>query len=453
MSSVICNTKKRRSLKFSSELLIKCALLLIIYMDVVRAYLIDSIVILVFSVLIIIFTSLLHVSKFGYFPLAKDKSIFLLLIFFPALLFSANYSGEFIFKDLFLFFVNPMLYFSFYILLRNKDIVKFIYSLFLLIFLLESAFILIEGLDFLLGFDIHRIGLIEWYIKSDAGRFEHIYLSGNTGEIFQFLPTALGLHGFPHYTAPLYTVSFIILAAALFSKSSRFYPRSNVIQILFLSLGFLCIYLLGVKTHFVTSIISIFIIGVFVNKKILAYFGVIFTLLFSFTVMSDWGMVRYENYKEQIFEGGYRYEGNEKVEEPGRLEVIFNFNEYLIFLDINPVDLLSGVADFNSINTYEGYLFEQKILVYALVLGLPYVLIILGLIIMGISDCIRIYIKSNDLEIKSFSVALGSAVLILLLEMGHFGFTFNYPNFQILFLLLAVISIIRVKNRRCRGKQ
>ena len=88
----------------------------------------------------------------------------------------------------------------------------------------------------MLWFDLHHSDLISWYMKVDPGRFENIvYATGLS--VYEVLPVSLGLHGFPNYTAPIYTVSFVVLLGKVFSKAARTSWRKETMRILFFSLG------------------------------------------------------------------------------------------------------------------------------------------------------------------------------------------------------------------------
>src|SRR5207237_9040069 len=152
-----------------------------------------------------------------------------------------------------------------------------------------------------------------------------------------------------------------------------------------LSLGLAILYLIGVKTHFVTVLLSLLIIGMRLNRRLGLDLLVVFAGLVLFTLTTEFGSGKFENYMEQLFVGGHRFENDQVFDEAGRLEVIFNFGEYLALLQLSTFDLFAGSANFfQALNS--PFLFEQKILVYMLVLVVPYIPLLCLLMLLGLRD-------------------------------------------------------------------
>ena len=185
------------------------------------------------------------------------------------IIFSFGYQGESLFADLFLYYFTPFIGLSFYFFLNIYSIVKIEKLLIffaLILFVPETIYIIFEILDGFFGFDIHKFRLTKWYINNDPGRFEHLYAGGSNQNIqlYDLLPPALGLRGWPNYSAPLYTLSFAFILSLSYAKQkNQFYFQKYRLIILYI--GMTCVCLIGVKTHVVTALISVILIASFVN--------------------------------------------------------------------------------------------------------------------------------------------------------------------------------------------
>jgi hypothetical protein len=416
-------------------------LIILIYVNILRAVVWDSVMWVLILSAFIFLAAFIKIIKYRILDFPPSKVFIFIALMLIMILYVMNYQGERLAIDLFLYYITPLIYFAFYSLFMNMNILKIIYKIFLFVFIFESAVIILEVVDSIVGFDIHSSRIFTWYFISDTGRFENS-VAGNANMSFsEMLPLSLGVHGWPNYTAPLYATSLVIIIASIYSKGAIL-NKNAYSQFLILLIGLACIYLLGIKTHMVTVFISLVILGLFVNKRIFIHLMFFLLGVVIFTLSSDWAMMRFENYIEQLFVGGHRWEDGERVIEAGRLEVIFNFKDYLSILEIDFIELMTGLSDFSRAASFD-YLFEQKILVFALILGMPYIFFIVVLILLGMRDAFTLNRRGIPLDVRAFSVGIGCAIMVLFLEMGHFGFTFNYPNYQVLFLLIAVSSLLK----------
>jgi len=307
------------------------------------------------------------------------------------------------------------------------------------IFWVDSFVIVIELLDGLVGLDIHRVGLFNWYIEiNDPGRFLQLKL--NSMSFYSDLPPVLGLRGYPNYSAPLFTASFVFLLAVKYSEKA-ISQKAKKKQILFFAFGSCLVLALGVKTHFVTLAISLIIISIYLNRVMFihAFIGCLFLSVLALS--TDVGFDRIMLLYEQLFVGGYQAieskGGGPRVFEPGRLETIFNWQAYASFLDLSTQDLLFGASNFLVLKQWDIF-FEQKILIIGLVLGAPYIVIFVVMTYRAILNSFRSMKKANSKSDKGIYCGLSLAVFVLLMEVGHFGATFYYPNFQVLVYLIAV---------------
>lgn len=314
----------------------------------------------------------------------------------------------------------------------NRDIARF----FTVVFVLETAFILIEVFDGLIGFDIHGTWIIRFFLEND-GRFTE--QCPQCFERIEDLPIALGVHGFPHYTAPIYVVSFAFAIASAFSSTrvdGRLSKAERLTAASFFFAGVFCIYMLGVKTHFITALIAIVIVGLVVRRTVFFYVAVAGLLLVVGTLVSPWATNRVETLKEQVFIGN-DIEGS-------RLDVIFKFEEYRALLDLSPWEMVVGKGGFADLAEFtdRGYFLEQKLLLFALVLGPVYMLLILTFYAVGLHCCWRVYRRSTKPLVTANAIAIACSLVVFLADIGHFGYSMITPNIQVLFVMLAAIGVI-----------
>lgn len=425
------------------ELIGVVSLISIIYINLIRAVVFDSLILVPIFTAILFLMSVLAVSKRKAFQWPTIHVVVYSLLLLLMCAFVANYKSDRLFIDLFLYYVTPCLFFAFFAIFRYANVPAVVIRLCALIFAVDVAFVLLEVADGVFYYDVHSTSIITWYMESDTGRFEHVYAGRETSgaSLLDLLPPVLGIRGWPNYTAPLYSAVFVIVLAYIYGVRDGLWAKWAA-RFAVLVCGLTVLYLLGVKTHFVTVLISIVIIALRLHRRLAFDVFLVLLGLILFTVGTEFGAVRFENYMEQLFVGGHRFEGNQAVAEAGRLDVIFNFREYLALLDLSGFDLLAGLSSFSQFFNSE-FLFEQKILVYMIVLGVPYVLLICVLMLIGMRDAFSVKSCRSSMESESVLVGAGCAVLILFLELGHFGFTMNYPNYQFLFFLLASVAILK----------
>lgn len=347
-------------------------------------------------------------------------------------------------------FYTPVIYFiAIVIMFDTKSVNRHLMRFFKVVFVVESILILVESVDEYIGFDIHAARLFSWYMDVD-NRFDEVILGPNdtVASILEILPPVLGFHGFPHYTAPIYVVSFVFAVAQAFSRTAgvgKTHQPNKWAAALILMTGLYCIYALGVKTHFVTATLALLILGFFHSKRILWLFGAFLAIAVPATLLVAEARDRFENLLYQVLVGN-EVEGS-------RLDVIFRFQEYLVLLDLKLSDLLAGTGSFGSLADFErsGLFLEQKILVYALVFGIPYVLIIVGFFVAGMVDSARVYRNTRDPATRTTAIAIGCGLMVYGLEMGHFGFTFNTPNFPLVFAMVGMIAVLARELRQNRA--
>jgi hypothetical protein len=199
--------------------------------------------------------------------------------------------------------------------------------------------------------------------------------------------------------------------------------------------------MLGVKTHFVTAILAILILGVFLSRKILLLFIVFLGVAVPATLLIPMTRLRFENYLFQVLEGN--------AVEGSRIDVIFNFKEYLVLLDLKMADVLLGMGSFDQLDRFLGILFlEQKFLVYMLVLGVPYMLIITAFFVAGWADSVRVFRCTKSAATRATTIAAACGLMVYGLEMGHSGFTFTTPNFALVFVIIGMIAVLARDIRR-----
>ena len=409
------------------------------FLNVWRAYFLDTLNILVAITLLVFVLAIVRIAKRN--KLAVQRTDILIFIVLVILMFgyALNYQGEELLKDIFLYHVTAMLFLPFLILMKGTDISRTVLIVFSVIFCVDCFVIIVELLDGFIGLDLHKYGLFDWYINvNDPGRFLQQKLTSD--DFYSDIPHILGLRGYPNYTAPLFTASFLVLLSVKYGELSQ----SNVskrTRFGFLLVGTGLIFLLGVKTHMVTLFIGILVIGKYLDRSILNHLGILVLLGVIIIILNTAASQRFDVVVEQLFVGGYQAiettEGGPRIEEPGRLELIFNFGDYAAFLDLTLYDFLFGAAQFSVLERWE-FFFEQKIVVIGLVLGAPFVAIFLIMALRALSlQLSNIRFSKSDRE-RGLHVGVLLAILTLVLEVGHFGATFYYPNYQVMGFLIAV---------------
>ena len=424
-------------------------LYVLVFAAPIRAYLFDHEVVYIAPLLLSI--GLLLFSFFGSARTRINLNKYALLSFllFAQLgIFVSVTDDPRVFASAFHFYTPVVYFIAIVIMFDTRSINRHLMIFFKVIFVVESLLILVESVDEFIGFDIHAARLFSWYMEVDQ-RFDDVILGPNdtVASILEILPPVLGFHGFPHYTAPIYVVSFVFAVAGAFSRTGvvgKAQPNKWVAALILMT-GLYCIYALGVKTHFVTATLALLILGVFHSRRILWLFGAFLAIAVPATLLVAAARDRFANLLDQVLVGN-EIEGS-------RLDVIFRFQEYLVLLDLKLSDLLAGTGSFGSLADFErsGLFLEQKILVYALVFGIPYVLIIVGFFVAGIVDSLRVFRNARDPATRTTAIAIGCGLMVYGLEMGHFGFTFNTPNFPLVFAMVGMIAVLARELRQNRA--
>lgn len=420
------------------------AVLFLCFMNVWRAYFLDSLNILVFITLVIFGAAAIRIALLKEVRIPNFDVVIAFTLILLMIGFIANYKGGDVLKDIFLYHLTALLFLPFLILLAGTDPKKTVLIVFSIIFWVDSFVIVIELMDGLVGLDVHRVGLFNWYIEiNDPGRFLQLKL--NSASFYGDLPPVLGLRGYPNYSAPLFTASFVFLLAVKYSeKVVSLKDKSK--QILFFAFGSCLVVALGVKTHFVTLFISLIFISIHLNRAMFRHAFIGCLLLTIFALSTEVGSDRFMVLYEQLFEGGYQAiesrGGGPRVFEPGRLETIFNWKAYASYLDLSFQDFVFGASNFLVLEQWDIF-FEQKILVIGLVLGAPFVVVFLVMSSRAILNSFKSMQMANSKLDKGIYCGLLLAILVLLLEVGHFGSTFYYPNFQIFGFLVASSVVFR----------
>jgi len=416
------------------------------YLNIVRAYLFDSnFYTVILTLIIFVMASVKFFKRQTVIIPAGELLIFMFLLIL-ALGFSINYQGEALFKDLFLYHLTLMLFLPIFVLLDGANINKTVLLLFTFIFWADSFVMSLELIDSLMGFDIHRLRLFGWYIDvSDTGRFYQFKMQSPEA-YFDILPAILGLRGFPNYTAPLFTASFVLLLAVKYSiKTTN--NRQAQIRASFFAFGSMLVFAIGVKTHMVTLVLCCLLIGLYLNKLMFRHMLVGILVLVLLTIFTDYGAARIELLFEQLFKGGFQESFTaDKIRhfEPGRLETIFNIQPLMAFLDLHIQDFIFGASRFSILEEFD-MMFENKIWIIGIVLGVPF----MGLFFLLVFRAIKsLFLRSRFLASDSdrglqFGTSL--AIIVLFLETGHSGYTFQYPNFQVFVFLVALSMVFRHK--------
>jgi hypothetical protein len=412
----------------------------LVFSPLIRAYFWDNpaINVIPFMLLVMLTAHVYLKSTSVTIPISKDTMLLCLLFLNMAIYLIVYYDGIATFTNAFYFFTPAFFFVAVMVLFDRNSINQQLMKFFRVVFIVESACIILEVVDGLLGFDIHISRLFAWHMEVDTRFDQHIFVSNQGVPELELLPIALGIHGFPHYTAPIYVVSFIFTLAHSFSKvdkNQRMALSSLWSAAIVQFVGLFCIYMLGVKTHFVTAILAILILGVFLSRKILLLFVAFLGVAVPATLLIPTTRLRFENYLFQVLEGN--------AIEGSRIDVIFNFQEYLALLDLEMADVLLGMGSFDQLDRFAGILFlEQKFLVYMLVFGIPYMLVITAFFVTGLADSVQVFRYTKSSSTRATAIAAACSLMVYGLEMGHFGFTFTTPNFALVFVIIGIVAVL-----------
>ena len=411
----------------------------LVYATVLRAFTVDTPLFGIAAFVVMLVLALLGLGLGRDARLNPDANIVLLFLFvLDAVVYLVHYEGIETLAHMFRFFAPVVYFLAFRVLLDREKVTWDIFRFFRAVFVVESLFMLIEVVDGALGFDVHATQLIGYFIESDE-RFELITPPALASPL-AYLPPVLGIHGFPHYTAPIYMVSFLFTLAQTVSPrraGGRLSRRDQWKAATVLFVGMFCIYMLGVKTHFITGAITIGLLALALRRRLLWSVGVSLLVLISGTLASPAATERFRNLIDQTFVGTAEAGGS-------RLEVIFNLGEYRTIFERSTWEVIVGTGEFEDMLnlTEQGYFLEQRFLIVILVFGLPYLFLLVGFFGKGWHSCWRVYRGTVDPQVRACAVAIGCSFISYFLELFHYGFTLSSPNFQFFFMMLAAITVL-----------
>jgi len=370
-----------------------------------------------------------------------------------------NYKSDRLLVDIFLSHTSLLLFLPLIILMTstNANIKQTVLLVFSIIFWVDSVVMTVELLDKFVGYDIHKTTFFNWVFKfQDPARYFE-FLTQSRGiyneNFYAILPNIIGLRGYPNYTAPLFTASFLILLSVKYSKNSQSLTPPHA-RFLFFLFGSVLVFALGVKSHMVTLTIGIILIGVLLNRLMLKHLVYGFIILSILVIFTEAGTERLSILYEQLFIGGMTdsLTDSKRIFEPGRFATIFSLESFSSLLDLTIQDLMFGASQFSVLDQWDMF-FENRILIVALVLGLPYITIFLIMAIRAIRLSLKSYKLTHSPRDKGLYVGIFLAVLVLLLETGHSGYTFDYPNVQIFVFLIAASFVLFREVINNRDKQ
>jgi hypothetical protein len=415
------------------------------YVNVVRAYFYDSIYIVIFITVMLWAGCLIKCFRLNSIPVSIGSLISYFTLIIIMIGFIVNFNGEELYKQLFIYHITLLSFLPCFILMLGVDVRSTVLLLFKVIFWTDALLMSIEVIDVYLGFDIHQARLFSWYIDiKDPGRF--FEFKNQSANYFELLPEIIGLRGYPNYSAPLFTASFVVLLAVKFSEKN-IATKAQVARFTFFLFGSALIVFIGVKTHIVTLVLSCLFISIYQNRTMLLYLACGLLIALMLALFTKFGANELQLTIEQLFVGGFQpvsEGGSSGGKEAGRLEVIFNLKPFLAILDLQFHELIFGASRFSILNEYD-YIFEVKMLILALVLGLPYTILIIILsftTIRRLFVCFKVIPSARD---SGLCFGLMLAMIVFFLDLGHSGYTVNYPNYQVFVLIISLSMIFRLR--------
>jgi hypothetical protein len=329
-----------------------------------------------------------------------------------------------------------------------KDLkrVELLFLFFAAFFVLSSALILVETFDFAVGVDVHHQRFFEWHTEVDSrirDNWRYNVDTGNVITIWEAMPLVMGLYGFPHYTAPLYVASFVMTLSYVLAKRDQcgMLPvKTTIVAGLVVLVGLVGVYALGVKTHFVTALLSLGVLALLLWRRLFQVSSIIVGAMIGLSLLVPWTNMRLLNFANQVLIGN-DVEGS-------RLEVIFRLSEFSALTKLSLGDLISGLGDTSHLSRLmaEGYFLEQKLLVYTLVLGVPYAVWLLLFIGLNVWRSAIIVRKPSGLEVKALAAGTGCAIMVLVMDMLHSGSTFSALNYPMLFVFMGLATALHKIN-------
>jgi len=401
-------------------------------------------------------------------PLLRDIPLFILVIFWLAFLANDMLHKRSVKADLLSIFVGLYLIYGLFMIIYAMEIaeldvfsatnqfrnyffplilfyiarrafvstssVKLLLWFFFIIFSVNAYYIILEFGSQFISYDIHNLPWHAWRIQTDTR-----FLGGAVS-----LPSiALGIQGFPHYTAPGFVALFSMIFPFIMRKNvyySKGWPlmRSQTIAFFYiLGIMILSIIFLSVKTHMVTTLLVIFGLTLFIHRKYSIYFGVylalIIIVLLNFEVFTD----RIDTLWHQLTIGDPK--------EGTRINVIFNLEGLKFYLD-NPLRLIIfGTGNLQHvIQDIFSMLFEIKYVVYLFTFGAIWFFLFVGISFISIVYAINICRnKHYHLQDRLFSAGIIGMTFVFLIELGHYGQAIAMPNIEIWFISLGVFSSLR----------
>ena len=437
------------------SVLIMVHLSVVIFMPIVRSLIFDyalirDIILLCLCVIWVLI--IIHDMLFGNIKIDIDFITVLFYLYLVYGMFLFGYSISF--SDLTLYessvqFHNYFLpVIIFFITKRGftspKNIRKLLFF-FLIVFLLNASYVICEYACRYIGLDIHSLPWHEWYF-AHSDRFElYIFDQFKDPRLARYeLPPALGIMGFPHYTAPALVAMFALIFPFILQKRSMLFNHNvfnkNSIMILtgFLSISVLSIVFLSVKTHMVTLAVILLLIPIIVRPSYSFLTVFIIILITIVLIQNDVIMERINLLWYQVTVGN-RDEGS-------RLDIIFRLKEVWFFLDLPLSVIFIGTGDIFKVSTLLslGLNYEVKFLVYTTSFGLIWAALFMGIYLTGIGYAIdMIKMKISPSLVQPLAVGVMGMLIVYFLEMGHFGQTFALPNIEIWSVLLGVLSVMR----------
>jgi hypothetical protein len=426
-------------------LIVVACVLLAVFVGGIRAFLIDSYFVYVFLLVVPALVAAATVARrraLRYIP-ATYWLLFIIMMVALPLLQLLSFGVEASYVNLFNYFFPVTMFFVVTQVFDWRQANRYFSNFFVLLFVIGTAFILVEAVDAYLGFNVHTWRYFEWFIETD-NRFRGVTPGVRSGDaVVDVLPLSLGILGFPHYTAPLYVVSLIFTIVKFRPRTvmpndgtgaSWLKTQGPFAALVFV--GVVSVYLLGVKTHYITAFFVLALLCWGISKTVCWSTGAAGVVLTVVSMLIPVLRQRAENQIVQVVQGN--------AVEGSRVEVILNPKEYNSLFELPVHSWITGIGDFDLLSSFaeRGYFLEQKILVFAIVLGIPFVLTVLGFLAMALFHCWKTFTTSADLEKQGTTLAVGASLFIYFVEMFHFGGTFASPHFPIVYVLLAIAALL-----------
>jgi hypothetical protein len=304
-----------------------------------------------------------------------------------------------------------------------------------LVYLLMILFIVFT-LDALIEFVVLQLGVspykIPWYpfmfrvqtyfIGSEVAGGQYAYLHPED-------TPALGILGFPNFTAPTLVALFAFVYPFLLERFKAW--RATVLGVMAL----MAVLVFNVQTHLVSGLAVLLVLPALSQpkwlKRNLIILGVAGLLLMSVESLRS-GLVS---------SASLRFMGDQMNR--SHLEVIFDKGQISYIANSGVGQLVFGNANTGNADFGDTDIWELRLLFFTAVYGLVWLFLFLGIYFRGFVDALRLSrLESVPSSYRMFGLGSVGMLTVFILDMGHYARPMWAPNIDLWVIVLGVLSAL-----------